>query len=84
MGVRVLYFAGLREQVGRAHEEVELAAGVRTVADLRRHLAARGAGWSALEHAPNLRAAVNQQMTTLEAALRDGDEVAFFPPVTGG
>ncbi|KPK06689.1 MAG: molybdenum cofactor biosynthesis protein MoaD [Betaproteobacteria bacterium SG8_39] len=85
MKVRVLFFASLREQVGRAAEEVELPAGVATVAGLRAHLMARGGAWgAALADGRRLRAAVNQDIAAPEAALRTGDEVAFFPPVTGG
>jgi len=85
MKVRVLFFASLREQLGRGSEELELPAGVLTVAGLRAHLMARGGAWAAaLADARRLRAAVNQDMAAPEAGLRAGDEVAFFPPVTGG
>jgi len=84
MTVRVLYFAGLREALGTGVESVALPAGIDTVGALRDHLAARGEPWMALATAKNLRAAVNQQMLGLDAAVGDGDEVAFFPPVTGG
>lgn len=84
MNVKVLYFAGLREAVGTAVESVAVPAGVSTVADLRAHLAGRGERWAALARAKNLRAAVNQAMVDVSAKVVDGDEVAFFPPVTGG
>ena len=57
---------------------------VAAVAALRDHLAARGEPWNALGTARNLRAAVNQDMVGMEAPVAAGDEVAFFPPVTGG
>lgn len=82
--VTVLFFAGLREAVGTGIEELALPAGVDTVAGLRDHLAARGEQWQALATAKNLRAALNQDMVPLTTAIKDGDEVAFFPPVTGG
>ena len=82
--VKVLYFAGLREALGTAREDVTLAAGVADIAALRRQLAARGEAWQALVRTPNLRSALNQTMVDESAALADGDEVAFFPPVTGG
>lgn len=82
MSVRVLYFAGLREALGRAGESVELPAGVATVGALRDWLA--GQGRERLASAKNLRCAVNQTMAGPDAGVRDGDEVAFFPPVTGG
>ena len=81
MSVRIQYFAGLRETLGMGGEEVELPAGVATVGALRDWLA--GQGRDALATAKNLRCAVNQQMAGFGAALRSGDEVAFFPPVTG-
>lgn len=82
--IKLLYFAGLRETLGVASEEIALPAAVATVAALRSHLAARGAPWSVLATAASLRAAVNQTMVAADAAVGDGDEVAFFPPVTGG
>ena len=85
MKVRVLFFASLREQVGLAYEEIELPAEVATVAALRSHLARRGGAWEgALAEKKNVRAAVNQDMAKPGAAIRAGDEIAFFPPVTGG
>lgn len=81
MGLKVLYFAGLREAIGTGVENVDLPAGVATVGDLRKFLGARH---EALTTAKNLRAAVNQQMAGPDAPVADGDEVAFFPPVTGG
>ena len=84
MNVRILFFAGLREALGTASESLALPDGVGSVGALRELLAARGEPWAALATTKNLRAAVNQQMVGLEAPLRPGDEVAFFPPVTGG
>ncbi|MBV9361052.1 MAG: molybdopterin converting factor subunit 1 [Betaproteobacteria bacterium] len=85
MKVTVLFFASLREQVGRPREELELPANVATVGALRDHLRARGGAWDSV-FAPNkpVRAAVNQDMVQPAAAIKNGDEVAFFPPVTGG
>jgi molybdopterin synthase sulfur carrier subunit len=83
--VKVLYFAALREQLGTAGEDIELPAGVGTVAALRAHLRGRGGAWqAALAEGKLVRMAVNQDMARPEAAIRAGDEVAFFPPVTGG
>ena len=85
MKVKLLFFAALREQLGRPAEEVELPANVNTVTALRDHLRARGGAWATV-FAPNraVRAAVNQDMVQAEARIKAGDEVAFFPPVTGG
>jgi molybdopterin synthase sulfur carrier subunit len=82
MSIKVLYFAGLREEFGCAGENVELPDGVANVAALRDHLVANGR--SALATAKNLRCAVNQEMASADTVLKAGDEVAFFPPVTGG
>lgn len=84
MSVSILYFASLREAVGQAAEQLVLPEGVGSVGQLHAHLVARGGAWQALATTKNLRAAVNQQMVAMEAPLKDGDEVAFFPPVTGG
>ena len=84
MSIKILYFASLRETLGCAEETLELPPGVGTVAALRNHLAARGAAWAALETHRNLRFAVNHKVTGADAPLAAGDEVAFFPPVTGG
>lgn len=81
MTLKILYFAGLREAIGSGAENVELPAGVATVGALR---AALGQRHAALLTTKNLRAAVNQQMAGMEAPVAAGDEVAFFPPVTGG
>ena len=85
MKVKVLYFAALREQLGTSGEEIELPAGVGTVAALRSHLRGRGGAWErALADGKLIRMAVNQDMAQSSAAIGAGDEVAFFPPVTGG
>ncbi len=84
MKVKVLYFASLREAVGCASEDLDVPAEVHTLGALRAFLAARGEGWEALDVGRNVRAALNQRMSGAEAALAAGDEVAFFPPVTGG
>jgi molybdopterin synthase sulfur carrier subunit len=84
MSVKILYFASLREAVGCASETVDLPPAVATVAALRNHLAARGAAWAALDTHRNLRSAVNHKVAGPDAPVAAGDEVAFFPPVTGG
>ena len=83
--IRLLYFAGLREKLGSAGEELVLPDGVATVARLREHLSAREGVWrEALSGKGALRVAVNQDMASADTAVKPGDEVAFFPPVTGG
>ena len=83
--VKLLFFAGLREALGVSSESLALPAGVASVATLREHLRLRGGAWAEQFAAPrNLRAAVNQDMAGPDVPVADGDEVAFFPPVTGG
>jgi molybdopterin synthase sulfur carrier subunit len=83
--VTVLYFASLRETLECAREEVALPAGVPTVGSLVERLRARDGRWSdAFAPGRAWRVAVNQGMADLATPLKPGDEVAFFPPVTGG
>lgn len=83
--LRLLYFAWLKERIGQAEEEVALPSSVRTVSELMRWLAARDARHGAAFARPRLvRAAVNQEFAGPDTQLAPGDEVAFFPPVTGG
>lgn len=85
MKLKLLYFASLREQLGVGSEELTVPANVATVATLRAHLMLRDANWNlALAPQKALRVAVNQDMAQADTLLRPGDEVAFFPPVTGG
>lgn len=84
MNIKVLYFAALREALGSSGETLELPAGVTTLSGVRALIANRGGDWDRLAQMKNLRAAVNQRMAEPETAIADGDEVAFFPPVTGG
>ena len=85
MNVDVLYFASLREALGCDRERLALPPRVTTAAGLRAHLCERGGVWAqALAETRTLRVAVDQSMATPDTPLRDGAEVAFFPPVTGG
>jgi len=81
----LVYFARFREALGLDQEQIELAAHVSSVAQLMEQLIAqRDERWQQVLSAPNLLVAVNQQMVDVSHPLCDGDEVAFFPPVTGG
>jgi molybdopterin synthase sulfur carrier subunit len=83
--VKVLFFASLREQLGTSVEEIELPDSASTVNGLRTHLMRRGDAWQRLlAEGRNLKVAVNQDLAGAAAPLHPGDEVAFFPPVTGG
>ena len=83
--MKLLYFAWLRARIGCAEEEVELPPGVRNVAGLLDWLRSRGGGYAeALRDLSAVRVAVNQDYAGNEHPLREDDEVAIFPPVTGG
>lgn len=83
--MRVLYFAWLRQRTGVADEEVSPPDDVRDVRGLIDWLAARSpAHADAFAHRSAIRCAVNQDFATPDTPVRSGDEVAFFPPVTGG
>jgi molybdopterin synthase sulfur carrier subunit len=83
MRLKLLYFARLREEFGTGAEDLEMPAG--TVADLLHRLRARGEAWAReLADGRAFRIAVNQDIAAPETGLADRDEVAIFPPVTGG
>ncbi len=85
MTVKLLYFAWLRQEIGSGGEELQLPPGVATVAALMAHLRGRGGGYAAaFAEDAVLRAAVNKKVVDTVHPLADGDEVAFFPPFTGG
>jgi molybdopterin synthase sulfur carrier subunit len=85
MSIRLLYFARLREDMGIAGEMFELPAEVRDVKSLRAQLIARGgASAAALALGKAVRVSVNQDLARADTPVKAGDEVAFFPPVTGG
>lgn len=82
MAVKVLYFAGLKDALG-CDQESWTGIFPCSMADLRSQLAAR-AGFESLASFRNLKCALNQNLVAWQAEVQDGDEVAFFPPVTGG
>ena len=80
--IKVLYFARLREELNAASESIDSVADMRSLVSL---LYSRGGAWTDIFGGDQLvMMSVNQQMADLDTALADGDEVAFFPPVTGG
>jgi molybdopterin synthase sulfur carrier subunit len=85
MNITLRFFASVREAVGVSHETLAVPDGVTTVGAVRDLLIAREGAWAqALSHDRALRMAFNQVLCDPGTALREGGEVAFFPPVTGG
>lgn len=83
--MKLLYFAWLRARIGHAEEELVLPVGVSDVAGLLAWLQGRGGRYGeALRDLSVIRVAVNQDYVGPDHPIRDGDEVALFPPVTGG
>lgn len=83
--MKLLYFAWVRERVGRAEEEAEAPAGVRTVAELIDWLRGRGPEYEhAFEAGPAIRAAIDKRHARPDAPIAGAREIAFFPPMTGG
>ncbi|MFG1464416.1 molybdopterin converting factor subunit 1 [Xanthobacter sp. DSM 24535] len=83
--MKILYFAWLRERVGRAEEEISLPADILTVSDLTHYLATRDAAHAhAFANPGVVRAALDRRHVKGDATLAGAREVAFFPPMTGG
>ena len=83
--MKLLYFAWVRQKIGRSEEELALPPDVTTVASLMEFLRRRGPGYeAAFQNSALLRCAVNQEHAKFDARVGPDDEVAFFPPVTGG
>ncbi|ALO46219.1 molybdopterin converting factor subunit 1 [Pseudohongiella spirulinae] len=80
----IQYFASVREQLGRAGEEMALPDGAETVADLIDVLQSRGAPWSLLSDQQQVLVAVDQAVADRGHRLAGNEEIAFFPPMTGG
>lgn len=80
--IQIRFFARIRERVGTATLNYEYA-GESTVAEIKQQLINRGEQWQALQE-QELLCAINQTLCGLDTRINDGDEVAFFPPVTGG
>lgn len=81
--IKVIFFAALREQLGCG--EVELASNnIKTVGDVKAQLVKLNPSWQSIFENQSLLSAVNHDMGSHEETVKAGDEVAFFPPVTGG
>jgi sulfur-carrier protein len=81
----VVFFASVREQLGCGRIELEWEDSLASFAGLQAHLSQqKGPGWAEVLNQNNIIRAVNQVVVDSDMPLKDGDEVAFFPPVTGG
>ena len=82
--IQVNYFARYRELLGSEQETLQWEPALASLRDLRERLVSRGELWAQTLGQANLMCARNQELCTLDEPLRDGDDIAFFPPVTGG
>jgi len=83
--IKIRYFASLSERLNCTEEQLELSHEINNIADLKKRLSQRDQNWQqALSDQARILSALNQEMVKADATIRDGDEVAFFPPVTGG
>jgi molybdopterin synthase sulfur carrier subunit len=82
--MRLVYFASLRERIGKSAEEVDVPETVRTLAELIAWLAARDEAYAATFSQTIVRAAIDKRHAKPEASVIGAQEVAFFPPMTGG
>ncbi len=81
----LLYFASLRERLGAAKEQLTLPENVQCIGDLKNYLSSRGGIWAdTFTDNTEVLVSVNQQMVDNQSSIQDDDEIAFFPPVTGG
>lgn len=82
--LKVLFFASVREQLDCAELELPWTPDLASPDDLRRTLSVRGERWQQVLQQDNLVCALNHDVVAMDASVSDGDEVAFYPPVTGG
>ena len=85
MNISILYFARIKEAVNYSSENIDLPIDIKTVTALKNYLALRGENWANLFNGKQVvRAAINHALVDDLAIISAGDEIAFFPPVTGG
>ena len=83
--IEILYFAKIKESVGIERESLDYDEELNSIDRLVGHLAARGEPWrQALQGCSKVMVAINQELVKGDAEYGDGDEIAFFPPMTGG
>ncbi len=83
--MKILYFAWVREKVGKPSETVDVPSDINTIGDLIAWLKSRGKEYEfAFENIDGIRAAIDQNHQPLDASIAGAQEIAFFPPVTGG
>jgi molybdopterin synthase sulfur carrier subunit len=82
--IQLRYFASLRESLGIGEEQIELPADIHDLPGLTRWLQGRDESWASALADKRLHVAINQEIVKPDATIKDGDEIAWFPPVTGG
>ena len=82
--IQLRYFASLRETLGTGEEQIQIPDSVHDLAGLTRWLQERGETWKSALADKRLHVAINQEIVKADAIITDGDEIAWFPPVTGG
>jgi len=82
--IKIHFFARVRDEIGRSELELVLPDGIDTVGGLTDHIMGLGQSFAAGLSGPRVLVAVNQEMARTETHIQDGDEIAYFPPVTGG
>jgi molybdopterin synthase sulfur carrier subunit len=85
MSLKLRYFAWVRERIGKPEETIEVPPDIATVGELMTWLASRGEEYAyAFKNAKVIRAAIDQRHVRADATIKGADEIAFFPPMTGG
>lgn len=83
--MKLIYFAWVRERIGKQEEDIDLPASVKTVADLLQFLKGRGEEYEAALQVPKvIRVAINQEHVEHDELIAGAREIALFPPMTGG
>ncbi|MGH1486303.1 MAG: molybdopterin converting factor subunit 1 [Cellvibrionaceae bacterium] len=82
--LQIHYFASLREQLNCDNEQLAWQENFSTIDDIKEHLSNNNTTWKNILAKQTVLVAINQQIAEASSAIKDGDEIAFFPPVTGG